>query len=104
MECLAVVASISGFSPAELLFGLVQTILQLRLEHGMLQSIREHDNRLKTRNKFSYDRRHDIKELEPLAPGERVWIQDLKKDRVQFKGQPSIPGHTTCHQRQLHYD
>ncbi|KAJ8883548.1 hypothetical protein PR048_015392 [Dryococelus australis] len=45
----------------------------------MLQSIRECNSYLKTRSKMTYDRRHSIKELEPLVPGEQVWIPDLKR-------------------------
>ncbi|KAJ8882754.1 hypothetical protein PR048_014567 [Dryococelus australis] len=57
----------------------VQTTLQPQWEHGMLQSVRERDRYLKIRGKMVYDRRLGIKELEPLAPGERVWIPDLKR-------------------------
>ncbi|KAJ8895383.1 hypothetical protein PR048_000715 [Dryococelus australis] len=74
-----------------------------RWEHGMLQSIRERDSYLKTRSKMECDRRHGVKELEPLTPGERVWIPDLKRQGT-IQGQSSIPGHTNCHQRQLRYD
>ncbi|KAJ8877739.1 hypothetical protein PR048_022194 [Dryococelus australis] len=39
---------------------------------------------LKTRSKMAYDRRHGVKELEPLAPREQVWISDLKRqDAIQ---------------------
>ncbi|KAJ8875196.1 hypothetical protein PR048_023091 [Dryococelus australis] len=67
----------SRFSLADLLF-VVQTTLQPRWEYVMLQSIRKHDSYLKTRSKMAYDRRHDVKEFQPLAPG-RVSVDTRPK-------------------------
>lgn len=77
----------SGFSPAELLFGrklrttlpVIATSLEPQWNPDMLRSVRHRDGILKERSKHNYDKRHGAKELEPLTPGTRVWVPDLKR-------------------------
>ena len=45
-----------------------------------ISSVRERDERHKTRQQSNYNSRHGARELTPLNPGETVWIPDREQE------------------------
>ncbi|XP_054279007.1 uncharacterized protein K02A2.6-like [Macrosteles quadrilineatus] len=73
----------SGLSPAELLYGrkLRTTLPSLNdfqvVGKDQIESFRNCDKRIRDRVKKNFDNRRGVKELPPLAVGERVWVKDI---------------------------
>ena len=70
----------NGYSPAELLMGrklrttvpVLSKVLQPKLPDQT--SLREKENKIRRRQQSNFNSRHNAKSLEPLIPGETVWI------------------------------
>ena len=76
----------SGFSPSELLMSrklrtnVLVTREVLKPQVPDLSSVRERDERHKTRQQSKYNSRHGARELTPLNPGETFWIPDREQE------------------------
>ena len=72
----------NGYSPAELLMGrklrttLPQTTKQLEPSLPITEKLREKERRIRDRIKRNFDKRHGVKNLKPLSPGDTVWIPE----------------------------
>ena len=72
----------NGYSPAELLMGrklktkvpVLSKVLQPKLPDQT--SLREKENEIRSRQQSNFNSHHNAKPLEPLIPGETVWIPD----------------------------
>lgn len=72
----------NGYSPAELLMSrrlrtalpMIQSQLKPSVPDNFL--LREAEDNAKQRQKRNYDARHCVQRLDPLSPGEEVWIPD----------------------------
>ena len=72
----------NGYSPAELLMGrklrttvpVIPKALQPKLPNQ--KTLREKEREIRRRQQSNFNRRHKAKALEPLLPGEPVWIPD----------------------------
>ena len=72
----------NGYSPAELLMGrklkttipIIPVVLQPKLPNH--STLRKKEDEIRKRQQKNFDRRHKAKTLEPLLPGETVWIPD----------------------------
>ena len=72
----------NGYSPAELLMGrklrttvpVLPKVLQPKLPDQI--ALREKENEIRRRQQSNFNHRHKAKVLEPLLPGETVWIPD----------------------------
>ena len=78
----------NGFSPAELCMGrrlrttLPTTPSKLTPQWPELTKLREKEAKIKTEQTKDYNRRHAVKELSHLSPGDRVYIPDRKENAV----------------------
>ena len=78
----------NGFSPAELYMGrrlrttLPTTPSKLTPQWPELTKLREKEAKIKTEQTKDYNRRHAVKELSHLSPGDRVYIPDRKENAV----------------------
>ena len=78
----------NGFSPAELCMGrrlrttLPTTPSKLTPQWPELTKLREKEAKIKTEQTKDYNRRHAVKELSHLSPGDRVYIPDRKENEV----------------------
>ena len=78
----------NGFSPAELCMGrrlrttLPTTPSKLTPQWPELTKLREKEGKIKTEQTKDYNRRHAVKELSHLSPGDRVYIPDRKENAV----------------------
>ena len=76
----------NGYSPSELLMGRkLRTTLpiapkQLKPSLPKESVLREKERKLKKRNKRNFDSRHKVKDLQPLQPGDTVWIPESKSE------------------------
>ena len=76
----------NGYSPSELLMGRkLRTTLpiapkQLKPSLPKESVVREKERKLKKRNKRNFDSRHKVKDLQPLQPGDTVWIPESKSE------------------------
>ena len=72
----------NGYSPAELLMGrklrttvpVIPKALQPKLPNH--NALRKKEGEIRKRQQNSFNRRHKAKALEPLLPGETIWIPD----------------------------
>ena len=75
----------NGYSPSELLMGRkIRTRVpvhekQLKPKWPNLNKIKQKEQKIKLKQKHNYDRRHRVKALPELSPGEKVWVKDQKK-------------------------
>ncbi|BES89626.1 Hypothetical Protein NTJ_02434 [Nesidiocoris tenuis] len=71
----------SGLSSAELLMGRrIRTMIpQMNLSSNKEKEIFEKVARLKSRQELNFNRRHKVRDLNPLSPGEHVWIPDANQ-------------------------
>ncbi|XP_064477868.1 uncharacterized protein LOC135391522 [Ornithodoros turicata] len=86
----------AGKSPAEISMGrrlrtrvpVYGNLLQPR--HQAFAKFRQEDKRVRQKQRQHYNRRHAVKELRLLEPGEKVWVKDLKKSATveQYAGTP----------------
>ena len=78
----------NGFSPVELCMGrrlrttLPTTPSKLTPQWPELTKLREKEAKIKTEQTKDYNRRHAVKELSHLSPGDRVYIPDRKENAV----------------------
>ena len=78
----------NGFRPAELCMGrrlrttLPTTPIKLTPQWPELKKLREKEAKVKTEQTKDYNRRHAVKELRHLSPGDRVYIPDRKENAV----------------------
>lgn len=78
----------NGFSPAELCMvrrlriTLPKTPSKLIPSWPKLTRLRETETKLKTKQTEDYNRRHAVKEVSNLSPGDRVYILDRKENAV----------------------
>lgn len=75
----------NGLSPAQILFNRTLRdnlpILPRTLEElPDLSNIREREETYRQSYKIYYDKRHGVKDLEPLKIGQKVWITDIKRN------------------------
>ena len=86
-----------GKSPSELLFGrqirctLPCVTTSLEPSWAGIENWKRDESERKIKQKQYYDARHGVKELQPLQPGDRVWVQGENKPgtvRVQQSDQP----------------
>lgn len=69
-----------GYSPSQLLMGrLLRTTIpttraQRKPQIPDLSSVRSRDKRIKNRQKSDFDSHHGARQLQPLQPGDQVWI------------------------------
>ena len=76
----------NGYSPSELLMGrksqttLPTTPKQLKPSIPKERVVREKERKLKKKNKRNFDNRHKARDLQPLQPGDTVWIPENKSD------------------------
>ena len=86
-----------GKSPSELLFGrqirctLPCVTTSLEPSWAGIENWKRDESERKIKQKQYYDARHGVKELQPLQPGDRVWVQSENKPgtvRVQQSDQP----------------
>ncbi|PFX21652.1 Transposon Ty3-I Gag-Pol polyprotein [Stylophora pistillata] len=84
----------NGFSPAELCMGrrlrttLPTTPSKLTPQWPELTTLREKEAKIKTEQMKEYNRRHAVKELSNLSPGDRVYIPDRKENAVVVSKTP----------------
>ncbi len=53
---------------------------QLKPQVPDLKSLKEREERLKTRQQSNFDRYHGVRELPPLWPGQKVWMPDRETE------------------------
>ena len=76
----------NGYSPSQLLVGRkLRTTLpiapkQLKPSMPKERVVREKERKSKKRNKRNFDSRHKARELQPLQPGDTVWIPENKSN------------------------
>ena len=76
----------NGYSPSQLLMGRkLRTTLpiapkQLKPSVPKERVVREKERKSKKRNKRNFDSRHKARELQPLQPGDTVWIPENKSN------------------------
>ena len=94
------VISATGHSPTQLLIGRhVKTNLPtpssaLRSCQTSLEDIRENDNKAKLSYARHYDRRHGVRSLPSLLPGDEVRVKTPQQSDWSQKGVVSIPADT----------
>ncbi|MCG8623106.1 MAG: hypothetical protein MJE68_14070, partial [Proteobacteria bacterium] len=72
----------NGYSPAELLMGRkIRTTLpmskkQLQPNLPNVAKLRKKEKKIRDRMKRNFDRRHSVRTLKPLSPGDTVWIPE----------------------------
>lgn len=78
----------NGYSPTELLMGrrmrttvpIATQLLEPKLPDQ--KELRRYEQENRNRQKQYFDRRHGVRQLDPLGSGERVWVIDLKRTGV----------------------
>ncbi|KAM7281966.1 uncharacterized protein ISCGN_002124 [Ixodes scapularis] len=81
----------NGYSPIELLMGrrirttvpIATQLLEPKLPDQ--KELRHYEQENRNRQKQYFDRRHGVRQLDPLGSGERVWVIDLKRTGVVQK-------------------
>ena len=75
----------NGYSPAELLMGqkicttLLMSKKQLQSNLPNVTKFRK-ENKMRDRTKRNFDKRHSVKNLKPLSPGDTVWIPERETE------------------------
>ena len=75
-----------GFSPSELLMSrklrtnIPATRESLKPSVPEPSIVREREKQLREQTRRDYDRHHGVRELEPLSPGQTVWIPDRNEE------------------------
>ena len=76
----------NGYSQSQLLMGrklrttLPITLRQLKFSVPKERVVREKERKLKKRNKKNFDRQHKARDLQPLQPGDTVWVPENQSD------------------------
>ena len=78
----------NGFSPAELLMSRkLRTVVPITREQRRPQvpdidTLKEREKQLKDRQKRNFDKRHGVRDLPQLIPGDLVWMPDREEEAV----------------------
>ena len=76
----------NGYSQSQLLMGrklrttLPITLRQLKFSVPKERVVREKERKLKKQNKKNFDRQHKARDLQPLQPGDTVWVPENQSD------------------------
>ena len=76
----------NGYSQSQLLMGrklrttLPITLRQLKFSVPKERVVREKERKLKKQNKINFDRQHKARDLQPLQPGDTVWVPENQSD------------------------
>ena len=76
----------NGYSQSQLLMGrklrttLPITLRQLKFSVPKERVVREKERKLKKRNNKNFDRQHKARDLQPLQPGDTVWVPENQSD------------------------
>ena len=104
-----------GFSPSELLMSrklrtnLPSTRDSLRPAVPDISLVRRREEQMRQQAEQNYNRRHGVRDLEPLSPGQTVWIPDRQEEAEvlqeagtrSYKVQTSDGGVYRCNRRAL---
>ena len=78
----------NGFSPAELLMSRkLRTVVPITREQRTpkvpeIETLRAREKQLKDRQKQNFDKRHGVRDLPQLLPGDLVWMSDRETEAV----------------------